>query len=93
MGWHAAMNYCRSRTIADLRGWRVPTSKEIRRIPRSQMPHGPLWTATPDTKDRSRAYLLGDNHVHMKIVAKQRAAGHAICVRALPPSSPPLDSE
>lgn len=82
MQWLDAANHCRAKVVGGVRGFRLPSVAEIRKIRQARMlPPGDYWTGTLCSDDKDSVYVLATSVRSVSPWHKSEEAT-PICVRA-----------
>ena len=78
--WWRAANLCRARTLAGLRGWRLPTITEARALRRAGvLPKVDSWTITRIVDGEGNWVAVADGRFEAR--DKHESSAHATCLR------------
>ncbi len=84
--WYAAMNLCRGRTHAGVRGWSTPSSKQLNALAKARvLPDGALWSRTRALKTDGVAFVVHGRAGTARATTKSETLDMAVCVRKQPP--------
>ncbi len=86
--WFAAMDVCRGRAHAGLRGWRTPTSRQLHALAKARvLPPSALWSRTRSARADDTAFVVHGRAGTTRSALKTETVDDAVCLRPrdLPP--------
>ncbi|MGH1345025.1 MAG: hypothetical protein ACRBN8_25925 [Nannocystales bacterium] len=85
--WYSAMNLCRGRTHAGVRGWTTPSSKQLNVLAKARvLPDGAIWSRTRALKAEDVAFVVHGRAGTARTAIKSETLDMAVCVRKQEPT-------
>lgn len=80
--WFEAMNVCRGRAHAGLRGWTTPSSRQLHTLAKARvLPDTPLWSRTRSLHTEEAAFVVDGQAGTTRRALKTETIDGAVCVR------------
>ena len=82
LDWRKAANHCRMKRVHGVKGWRLPTMQELKKLRGARMlKSGRYWSGTQTSKGSDEVYILDQAARKVDVVAKDEAGIQVLCVR------------
>lgn len=82
MSWNQARSVCNRYTYAGVKGWRLPSSSELRRMASSAaLRSGTYWSKSTDSTTPDRAYVLIRSTRTSTTFSKEHERARPVCIR------------
>jgi|GEM_PF-2318614 len=80
--WYAAMNVCRGRAHAGVKGWKPPSSRQLHALAKARvLPESALWSRTRSLHDEDVAFVVHGKAGTTRSTAKLETLDAAVCIR------------
>ncbi len=80
--WTEAMTSCRVRPFWHVRGWRVPTRKELVTLARAGvLPDAPVWSSTRGDRRGTTSVIVHGHDAGISVAPRDEASAVTVCVK------------
>ena len=80
--WAEAMTSCRARPFWHVRGWRVPTRKELVTLARAQvLPKARIWSSTRGDRRSVTSFVIDGHDAAVSAEPRTEASAVTVCVK------------